>query len=129
MHSVCSHIFSFLCYLNVVSLRCLAHVINLATQALIKGYSKSKHYDPAKPNEHFPDTDALIQDEVGLVHAIAVKVSTYMYEIYSACYHIYRSALLPNERSFLGWHKLRRWLRRLKSWLAKPSRSLSVPNN
>ena len=56
--------------------RCLAHVINLATQALIKAYLKSKHYDPAQPNEHIPDTEALIRDEVGLVRAIAVKVST-----------------------------------------------------
>jgi hypothetical protein len=53
---------------------CLAHVINLATQALIKGYSNSEHYNPAKPNDHLPDTDALIRDEVGLVRAIAVKV-------------------------------------------------------
>jgi hypothetical protein len=34
----------------------------------------AKHYDPAKPDEHLPDTDALIRDEVGLVRAIAVKV-------------------------------------------------------
>jgi hypothetical protein len=56
--------------------RCLAHVINLTTQALIKAYLKSKHYDPVQPNEHIPDTEALIRDEVGLVRAIAVKVST-----------------------------------------------------
>ena len=54
---------------------CLAHVINLATQALIKGHSNSEHYNPAKPNDHLPDTDASIHDEVGLVRAIAVKVN------------------------------------------------------
>ena len=56
--------------------RCLEHVINLTTQALIKAYSKSKHYDSAQPNKHIPDTEALIRDEVGLVRAIAVKLST-----------------------------------------------------
>jgi hypothetical protein len=64
----------------IFSLRCLAHVINLATQALIKSYSKSKHYDPANLNEHLPDTDALVRDEVGLVRAIAVKVCARTYE-------------------------------------------------
>jgi hypothetical protein len=52
----------------------LAHVINLATQALIKGHSKAKYYTPANPNEHIPDVDAPVRDEVGLVRAIAVKV-------------------------------------------------------
>jgi hypothetical protein len=60
--------------LNFHFSNCLAHVINLATQALIQGYSKAKHY--TKPNEHLPDTEALIRDEVGLIQAIAVKVST-----------------------------------------------------
>ncbi|KAN0105734.1 hypothetical protein V8E52_010746 [Russula decolorans] len=31
-------------------IRCLAHIINLATQALISTHSKSKHYDPAEPD-------------------------------------------------------------------------------
>jgi len=30
--------------------RCLAHIINLVTQALISTHSKSKHYDPAEPD-------------------------------------------------------------------------------
>jgi hypothetical protein len=49
---------------------CLAHVINLATQALISTYSKSPHFDPNKPEAHIPTT----RDEVGLIRAIAVKV-------------------------------------------------------
>jgi hypothetical protein len=57
-----------------LSIRCLAHVINLATQALIKAHSKAKHYNPAAPNEHMPDTDEMVRDEVGLIHTIAVKV-------------------------------------------------------
>lgn len=56
-------------------LSCLAHIINLATQALIKGYSTSQHYDPFKPDDHIPDVNATLRDEVGLVRAIAVKVT------------------------------------------------------
>jgi hypothetical protein len=49
---------------------CLAHVINLATQALIGTYSKSPHFDPKNPEAHIPSS----RDEVGLIRAIAVKV-------------------------------------------------------
>ena len=33
---------------------CLAHVINLATQAVIETYSKSLHYDPKTPDADIP---------------------------------------------------------------------------
>jgi hypothetical protein len=49
---------------------CLAHVINLATQALIATYSKSPHFDPKNPEAHIPTS----RDKVGLVRAIVVKV-------------------------------------------------------
>jgi hypothetical protein len=55
-------------------IRCLAHVINLATQAILKTYSNANHFDPQKPKDHEPDVLAVDQDEVGLVRAIAVKV-------------------------------------------------------
>ena len=55
--------------------RCLAHVINLATQALLSEHSSAKHYDPAKPTDHEPDVDIFLRDEIGLVRAIVVKVS------------------------------------------------------
>jgi hypothetical protein len=62
--------------------RCLAHTINLATQAVIKTYSSSKHYNPSKPGEHEPDTatvdhegEPIVRDEIGIARAIAVKVS------------------------------------------------------
>jgi hypothetical protein len=58
----------------VIYPRCLAHIINLATQALIKGHSKAKHYNPALPDEHIPSTEGIDRDEIGLVRAIAVKV-------------------------------------------------------
>jgi hypothetical protein len=49
---------------------CLAHIINLATQALISTYSKAPHFDPKDPEAHVPTS----RDEVGLVRAITVKV-------------------------------------------------------
>jgi len=54
-------------------IRCLAHIINLATQVLISSYSKAKHYNPHAPGEHVPDTSACKRDEVGLIRAITVK--------------------------------------------------------
>src|SRR5882757_3054623 len=54
----------------LISNSCLAHVINLATQALISTYSKSPHFDPKQPDAHIPTS----RDEVGLVWAIVVKV-------------------------------------------------------
>ena len=55
------------------TLRCLAHVINLATQALIKAHTKSKYYNPINPEEHLPTTTGYTRDEIGLVRAISVK--------------------------------------------------------
>ena len=56
-------------------LSCLVHIINIARQALIKGYSTSQHYDPFKPDDHTPDVNATLRDKVSLVWAIAVKVT------------------------------------------------------
>ncbi len=53
---------------------CLAHVINLATQALLGTYSKSKHFDPEDESLHDVDVTGYIRDEVGLIRAITVKV-------------------------------------------------------
>lgn len=53
--------------------RCLAHIINLAMQALILTHSKSKHYNPAEP-----DADLMVgngHDVVGIVQAISVKAT------------------------------------------------------
>ena len=55
---------------------CLTHIINLATQLLIGEHSKSPHYDLFHPKDHIPDMSAPVCDEVGMVRAIAVKVST-----------------------------------------------------
>lgn len=57
-------------------IRCLAHVINLATQALLSTYSLASHFDPEAQHDYNPDdVDANERDEVGLIRAITVKVS------------------------------------------------------
>src|SRR5271168_4329922 len=53
--------------------RCLAHIINLATQALIATRSKAKYYSPDADDAHIPHLTTRERDEVGLVHAICVK--------------------------------------------------------
>ena len=58
--------------------RCLAHIINLATQAVITTCSKSKFYDGNLDNDELPeDVGASERDDIGIVHAICVKVSQY----------------------------------------------------
>lgn len=56
-------------------IRCLAHIINLATQALLSAYSKAKHYDPATADKYEEDVESvtLLRDVVGLIRAIVVK--------------------------------------------------------
>src|ERR1700678_1029168 len=66
--------FSSLCSASAADfLRCLAHIINLATQALISTYSQATHFDPMDPEAHVPLPGA--RDEIGLIHAITVKVN------------------------------------------------------
>lgn len=70
--------FVFIFYYLLVSTitSCLAHVINLATQALLGTYSKAKHFDPEDEATHDVDVTGYIRDEVGLIRGITVKVST-----------------------------------------------------
>ena len=53
---------------NVQCTRCLAHIINLATQALISTHRKSKHFNPANPDDDLPCDCGFDRDKVGLVH-------------------------------------------------------------
>jgi hypothetical protein len=57
-------------------IRCLAHIINLATQAVLKAHSMAKHYNPAEPDAHEPDVEAYLRDEIGLIRAIVVKAQS-----------------------------------------------------
>ena len=58
--------------------RCLAHIVNLATQVLILTRSKANYYNPYNIDEHSPDFDANERDELGLVRAISVKVCKHL---------------------------------------------------
>jgi hypothetical protein len=54
--------------------RCLAHIINLATQAIISMYSKSKFYNGDPEDNHTPeDVGASECNEIGIIRAICVK--------------------------------------------------------
>ena len=64
----------FLCSFH----RCLAHIINLATQAVITTRSKSKFHDGSPDNDDLPeDLGASERDEIGIVRAICVKVGPF----------------------------------------------------
>lgn len=52
----------------------MAHIINLATQAMISARSKAKYYDSHSEEQHVPDLNGADRDELGLVRAISVKV-------------------------------------------------------
>jgi hypothetical protein len=59
--------------------RCLAHIINLATQAVIATRSKAKYYNPDDDSEDPEDEEEEFErDEVGLVRKICVKVGHYI---------------------------------------------------
>jgi hypothetical protein len=72
-HTVSIVFNNFLCLTKSIT-RCLAHIINLATQAILKTHSKSEHYNSADPEAHEPNVDEAFRDEIGLVRAIVVKV-------------------------------------------------------
>ena len=60
---------------HACSCRCLAHIINLATQAVISAHSKSKFYNGNPEDDHVPeDMGGTERDEIGIVRAICVKV-------------------------------------------------------
>ena len=54
--------------------RCLVHIINLATQAVISRYSKSKYFNPKNPNDDLMSPTTYHPNEVGLIRTIAVKL-------------------------------------------------------
>ena len=63
------------CGSRFTTYRCLAHIINLATQVVISTHSKSKFYDGNPEDNHLPeDMGGAERDEIGIVHAICVKV-------------------------------------------------------
>lgn len=79
--------------------RCLAHIINLATQVLISTRSKAKYYNPHNIDEHTPDVDALERDELGLIRAISVKVRLILFALQATNNTWFRNAHHCNGRS------------------------------
>ena len=54
---------------------CIAHIINLTTQALLSTHNNSKHFDIATPDmDLLAIQDEFNRDEVGLVYTIVMKV-------------------------------------------------------
>lgn len=54
----------------------MAHVINLATQAVLSSLSKARHFNPHDPDAHLPEgSNGTNRDVIGMVRAISVKVS------------------------------------------------------
>lgn len=43
---------------------CMAHIINLATQALLKSRSKAPHHNPYDTEAHLPEGDAERRDDI-----------------------------------------------------------------
>jgi hypothetical protein len=54
--------------------RCQGHVVNLASQAFIRKYSSSPHYDPHKPESLEENAQLAACDALGRVRAAVVKV-------------------------------------------------------
>ncbi|KJA19651.1 hypothetical protein HYPSUDRAFT_56504 [Hypholoma sublateritium FD-334 SS-4] len=52
---------------------CLAHIVNLATQVLLRTYSHAKHFSPEDESLHDMEVTGYIRDEVGLIQGITVK--------------------------------------------------------
>ena len=80
--------------------RCLAHIINLATQAVISTRSKSKYYSGDPEAETVPeDVGTGDRDEIGIVRAICVKVCLSFIHWPFFTYLWNRHALRRNESS------------------------------
>jgi hypothetical protein len=74
---------------------------------LIKAYTKTKHYSPEKPDEHIPDVDALERDKVGLIRAIAVKVSVQGSIVHATDSHIHLGAIICKSEGALPKNTVR----------------------
>ena len=82
-------------------LRCLAHIINLAVQAVISACSKLKYYNGNPTDNHLlEDLVANKHDEIGIIHAICIKVCIRFLQLtLSADLWVRRLACQPSRRS------------------------------
>jgi hypothetical protein len=68
-------------------IRCLAHIINLATQSVISACTKSKYYNGNPSDDHMPeDNKDSERDEIGIVRAICIKVSSSVAVAQATCF-------------------------------------------
>lgn len=75
--------------------RCLTHIINLSTQAVISTYSKSGYYDGNMENNHFPeDSGTGEHDEIGIICAICIKVCSNSFLLFHLLPWTYKGTLL-----------------------------------
>ena len=72
---------------------CLKHIINLATQAVLRTYRQSKYFDPKAPDADLHMAmDGKSRDLVGIVRTIIVKV----WRVFSQCIDSFLIAALRN---------------------------------
>lgn len=65
--------------------RCHTHIINLATQAVISAYRKSKFYGKDPEEDITPDDAGMIErEDIGIICTICIKVCLF---ILSICLH------------------------------------------
>ena len=86
-------------------------MINLATQAVIKSHSKSKFYNPSKPEDYIPETPAFTWDAVGLVRSstaeeVCSKTASTQYACAMVIHLLYASVGCITERGMLYTHSL-----------------------
>ena len=74
----CTHAFSF---------RCLAHIINLATQAVITTCSKAKYYNSSSQDDNKLPQDLGVtkHNEIGIVRANCIKVHCSWFQSHRIC--------------------------------------------
>ena len=62
------------------SCKCLVHIINLATQAVILTHSKAKYYNGSPDENELPeDLGAAERDKIGIIRVICVKVCLFSF--------------------------------------------------
>ena len=84
--------------------RCLAHIINLATQAIISTCTKSKYYNGDPTDDQLPkDAAGAEHDKIGIVRAICIKVCTVFSLAFGAnswaCRHVHHHSIRRHLRA------------------------------
>lgn len=88
--------------------RCLAHIINLATQAIISTYSKAKYYSGDPGEDNLPDNlGSSVRDEIGIVRAVCVKVCQFpVFHLITLSNMRYVGTLLSSTKGSIQGHSI-----------------------